>query len=597
MGDDAMMAFLTPQGDSSQSLLEQSPQTMTMNDTLTRQSLLEQKGFSSGGASGSGSLGFLAFQSNAVGESSTATPGGASPDVGGTPMTFSDVTMRAQNSAERFNFINSVQTGLTPRPKSAPVSAPRNRTSRNDFYERMMHTKSKYEQRRHERRVAQARKEEDFSFRPTISAKSALLARGNESLEERMCKITEARESKLANARSKGFEKEYFESLSMGRPSITEKGSRMQRGYEALLKWDESKKKKRVQRETQRDQESLEECTFQPKSSGSTSEERQKLFDSRQKASDTLLRQEAKSFSSRLEQDSKVHNRLYENTNSRRWRKIDTDGQSGTEANIRASTAPGLAKAGAGNPNEPSSASTTPTTPRLRSSKPDGVKRAAKTEATATRIPTDGANSKQPVPFDAFMRSLASEPQWHRRQLADWSPTSTQFEDMRSVSELGGESSFMSRGTGRAAPDSPAPSPRSNNSQRYGIFAAMMSDTEDEIFMAALSPRPSPYPQQFAKGSQERSQSPVAAGRSSVNEDTPPNSVILAPPRMFAAHSAVPTWTHTQNKGGVSPPQKEENVMTFTNNFEDVFRLGYGGALPGTLRQESQLRKSIARGS
>jgi len=236
-----------------------------------------------------------------------------------------------------------------------------------------------------------------------------------------------------------------------------------------------------------------------------------------------------------------------------------------------------------------------------------------RSEARVTPVPIGGKT----LSFESFMRSLAAE-----RSIDQQTPTSTSVggEASPRETELSAESSFLlehasrrklqGRGEGTAFDQlrygGGTGSPRyggGTGSPRYGGGTgsnSIVSDAEDELLLAE-APRPSPHPSSASSPRRHvRSLSP--ASRHQVIPDWVKSSVPSAPSvdssadirgakrspssgRPLSERSSSPSLAYhgaIGKRSHTATPNDKKEVM-YTNTFDDVFRIGFGGALPGTL--------------
>lgn len=493
---------------------------------------------------------------------------------------------------ERFYLDTSTYTGIAS-TKAAPKLQPARRSSGNsisvdELVERLYQANDKREQKLNTKREEINKAEiADLTYQPKLNPNSIVLAGGVESLEVRREKITQKREEKLEKARAR--QEEIEENEITGQPCITSKGSRVQRGYEARMGWDEHKQYKIMQKQHQRHQEQLQECTFQP----NVGPQSRRIAQRRENERDNVF------ISDRF---AEVHSRLHDDALRRKDERDANSVPDVVESKSGSATSTAFRRSNVSAPSLSSSSR-----PREASSRSGAGK-----HSSASAEGFGAAAGSQPLSFEAFMRSLASENASNGQRVPGWSASGEVHEN-----ELIADSAFvvdMPNGQSRhevfprdqyarpfggpSAFSTPRGTPRGSPRTR----AVMMSEAEDEIFMADAPPRPSPYPS-------APPQSPDTLAENALPEWV--KSAVPAPPPVphgtvgstvsTTVNSARSTPRQGPHSRGVStsawslsarPPvgspgpgtgENDPNVMTYTNTFDDVFRIGYGGALPGTL--------------
>lgn len=531
--------------------------------------------------------------------------------------TFSDANMHAQEGpgTQHFSFapknVGAVASSASakPRPKrqaSAPAfSQKRDSISVDELVGRLYHAQDTYDQKRTARQEQKAKADNCYTHQPSLNRRSLVLSSGVEPLEMRMSKITQQRDAKLEKARARK-EEVVEKELAESRPIITAKGSKIRRNYEALQRWDEQRNQKIMQRQHQRYEERLQECTFQPNVSPGS-----KRIVSTRRVGGNIFNDK-----------HHVHNRLHQDANRRQVEKAENIiyNAGGPEGQSMAALASARRRPGHSDPivnGVPSQA--TPTAAPRSASMPINSKRAAAPRsagASGWGAPSANGGDGRPLSFEAFMRTLACE---------NPNTYSSQAGADAAENELDADSIFLGDRRSR----SEVKALRTGGFGRSGTAgtAAMMSDAEDEIFMAEAPPRPSPYPSPHPDMHQARSQSPRSQHQTSdyFDEDVLPEWVKFAMPSQAAVAfgiaapstprsqnatprylkeayrssptawsiaarsnasspvtSSFPSGVGKQNANG-NPNQNDQNTMTYSNAFDDVFRIGFGGALPGTM--------------
>lgn len=421
------------------------------------------------------------------------------------------------------------------------------------------------------------------------------MASGVEPLELRKEKIQAKREEKLEKARAR--QEAAAEQEQIGQPAITSKAQRVARNYEDMARWDERKNQKLMQRQHQRYQEKLQECTFQPH-----------ICNSSRKIAEGRLRREGNIF----HEEGGAYLRLHDDAH-RRQEERATASYAELEAGQRATASTPRRRAGEHNVSTVSSkasASKGGTTPTRAAAKTSS----GRANGAAVRGPAP-ANGGQPLSFEAFMKSLPNA-----GQRSAWSsPAEALLPD--------GEYSLFDPSV--APEPSSARSPRDirGRSPREGLPferlaregggvrrvpstsgmpAAMISDTEDELLLAEgprhFVPTPSVQPSPTLTA---RSQSPLsryivsdgleealpqwaslhANSGSAANSarSTPRQVVRPAPPSAWPLGGSPTSVSGMSSASGGGKRTASRNELMYTNAFDDVFRIGYGGALPGTL--------------
>jgi hypothetical protein len=456
-----------------------------------------------------------------------------------------------------------------------------------ELVERLHQAGERTEHKKNVRREEAAKAEDCHTHHPKLNRNSIVMASGVESLEMRMGKIKTIRADKLERAIAKKEEQEERETT--GQPTITAKGARHRRGIEALQRWDERRNQKNMMRQHQRFQENLQECTFQPNVNG-------------RRSFPVLLRRDDGSIFDG--EPCVVHNRLHEDAHRRRMERTANDS---AEAETKGGATPAMFKKRPGSEHNVSVAS--------YSSTPRPVpKRSAAARQEQAQAP-EGDAGKQPLAFADFMRSLAAE-----HPNVGWSSGAAGVEEQSSEGELAANSMFfVDQGRGRGSTGHQFET-ISRQSGRGSGFGSMMSDAEDEIFMADAPPQPSRYPPSAQGGSTSQSPrgrnvisdgleecalpewvkfampvQPIGSALSTPSVGKAPTAGNSAKSSPRQATRSAQSGRHSARSSGGSPAsangftsglngqQNNQNVMNYTSAFDDVFRIGYGGQLPGTI--------------
>lgn len=496
---------------------------------------------------------------------------------------------------ERFYYDSSTYTGTfskrvstAPPPKGQPAKRGEGSKSISvdELVERLYQANDRREQKLNTKREEINKAEmADLTFQPKLNFNSNVLAGGVESLEVRREKITQKRAEKLEKARAKQEEAE--ENELTGQPCITSKAHRTQRGYEALMGWDEHKQHKIMQKQHRRQEEQLQECTFQP----NVGPQSKRIIQRRDNEGDHLFMGRGGLV--------EVHSRLYDDSQRRRDEQTANAGTDILESRAGSATSATFRKN-----NVSATSLSSSSRPRDTSSRPGAGK-----HGSASAEGVGVAAGSQPLSFDAFMRSLAAENASNGQRAPGWPASGEVLEN-----ELNADSAFVvnlpnghskhealsldqyARPAGdRGALSSPRGTPRGTPRKR----TAMMSEDEDEIFMADAPPRPSPYPSAQLQSPDAIAEIalpewvkfavpaplPISHGAVGSAVSTTANSARSTPRQ--ASRGANSTWSLSARPHVGSPAPgasvNDQNVMTYTNKFDDVFRIGYGGSLPGTL--------------
>jgi len=504
------------------------------------------------------------------------------------------------------------------RQASAPCAPVRNSISVQELTERLHKDGDRYEQKRIVRREEKAKAEDIHTHQPRINRNSLIMASGVESLEVRREKITQKRAEKLEKARAR--QEEVADSENIGMPTITAKASRQQRGIEALHRWDDQKQQKIMQRQHQRFQEKLQECTFQPNVSASG----KKISEKYGKHGDIF------------NDEHYVHQRLHDDAVRKQTQRAAADSPAELDSRSSASTTP---RRRASPLEHSASTPSSSSAPRPAAQHNTPTRPGASKHASAGAVgPATAAGGSKPLSFEAFMRTLAAEkPSAGQRAPARWASASESAEAPLPERELAGDSTFfIEQGNGQHAQALRDRLPRHGQGMQrvqsgMGVPDTVMSDAEDEIFMAFSAPRPASYPLGYPapltrSGRQARSQSPMNQYRANdcpeecalpewVKSAVPTPSVpcgggaLPSSGRSTPRQSRSSPWTNSAplspHSAGGSPDSaagfsgrdfhtagnaskrnashSDQNVLMYTNVYDDVFRIGYGGALPGTL--------------
>lgn len=421
-------------------------------------------------------------------------------------------------------------------PPERPRPAGRQTISVDELVGRLYKAGNEYERKRLERQEAARRAEERTLKPPTISAKSHRLASGIEPLDIRTELLKQKREEKLEKVRMR-LEAKELEEVS-GKPVISALAQRQDRCLDTLTQWDERRNQKIAQMQHQRYMQMQRECTFQPQLCKGT----QQLTDMRL---EYLFPNDGASVYSRLQEDAS--RRQHE-------QRLATAAAEAAEASV--ASRPGAAKGGGvrdalgglKSHNTSTSSRTSAAvggggTPRQKSGGA-GAKLPG-----SDRPPAAAAAGSSPMSFQQFMQQLRTEGATGGGAAAPgnrspavpsgggsargsapqlWSPRSqatggaVRFDQFARTAGLAGGAQGSSR----------AEAPRSARAGRVG------TPEDDELFYATEAPRTAPRP------------SPAAIAPSSAR-----------------ARSSSPGL----------------QVVTYSSQFDDVLRAGYGGALPGTM--------------
>jgi len=316
--------------------------------------------------------------------------------------------MQAESAAkERFNYDSAVRADTggyagasAPAAKAQPrilrqSSVPagsvteRKSISVDELVGRLYQAHDKYEQKRTARRVSKSKEDDNFSYQPSLNRRSIVMASGVEGLQARMFKIAQQKEAKLEKARAK--QDQATEDANVGQPTITGKASRISRGIEALHRWDEKKNQKIMQRQHQKAQERLQECTFQPNVSKSSGSKKLAI------RSDVLEHE-------LFNDEHYVHNRLHEDAHRRQVEKA----AKGNRHNHETQGGP-ASSTFRRRPEHNVSTASSSTAPRPASQRASSARSlAARQPGSGTTEPAASGGAK-PLSFEAFMRSLAAE--------------------------------------------------------------------------------------------------------------------------------------------------------------------------------------------
>jgi len=455
--------------------------------------------------------------------------------------------------------------GSSMPPRHGPPSEASSKAiSVDELVGRLYKAGSEYTRRRIEKQEAARLAEEAIVQQPKINEKSSRLASGIEPLELRKDKILQKKEDKIAVAQKKMEDKRISEQT--GKPTISAQAHNMRRNLQTLTRWEEQKNLKLAQRQHLKMKAERKECTFKPELCRGT----KMLTDVR---SENIFASE---------QLGGVHDRLVHDAHRRKNKAVAEAEKLVPQPHQRDKVADLGRKTNPWPASENSIMSTSST--RSKTSNGSGQRGSPMSNGSRTPVKSGSGGTPRSTPrraaeppqapmaakqmsFDEFMRTLAAE------------RPSVQ----KSMHYDGGVSAAEARS--RAAEVMPF----DEFSKRAGLGrTAKVSDAEDELLLAEApreAPRATPPPRGRSLSpsptyAQEDASLPEWVRRARPDPAAPPGApaAVAGRPAVHRSHSA---------RGAVSasqpPKQQNENVVMYTGRFDDVFRTGYGGALPGTL--------------